>query len=48
MLGKINRILAQYNLAYHKGGLILTLGATVVGKTLQDIIRARDLIRFAK
>jgi hypothetical protein len=40
---KIGKILAQYNLAYHKGGLILTLGATVVGKTLQDIIHARDL-----
>ena len=36
-------MLADYNLAYHKGGLILTLGATVVGKTLQDIIHARDL-----
>jgi hypothetical protein len=40
---KISKILAEYNLAYHKGGLIVALGATVVGKTLQDIINARDL-----
>jgi Abortive infection C-terminus len=40
---KISKILADYNLAYHKGGLIVALGATVVGKTLQGIIHARDL-----
>jgi len=40
---KISKILAQYNLAYHKGGIIVALGATVVSKTLQDIIHARDL-----
>jgi len=40
---KISKILAEYNLAYHKGGLIVALGATVVGKTLQGIIHAHDL-----
>jgi hypothetical protein len=41
--GKISKILAEYNLAYHKGGLILALGASVIGKTLHDILHARDL-----
>lgn len=40
---EISKVLARYNLAYHDGGLIVTLGATAVGKTLQDIIHARDL-----
>jgi hypothetical protein len=40
---KINGILADYHLAYHKGGSIVTLGAAAVGRTLQDIIRAHDL-----
>jgi hypothetical protein len=40
---KISRILGEYNLAYHKGGLIVALGATPVSKTLQEIIHARDL-----
>ena len=40
---KVSKILANYNLAYHKGGLIVALGATVVGKTLEDVIHARDL-----
>ena len=40
---KINGILAVYHLAYHKGGSVVALGATAVGKTLQDIIHAHDL-----
>lgn len=40
---KINRKLAEYGLAYQKGGLILALGAPPVGRTLLDIIHSRDL-----
>jgi hypothetical protein len=40
---KVNRVLGEHGLAYMKGGYIVTIGATAVGKTLQDIIRARDL-----
>jgi hypothetical protein len=35
--------LGNYGLSYVRGGYIQPLGATVVSKTLQDIIRARDL-----
>lgn len=40
---KINRALASYGLSYVKGGLILNSASATVGKTLQDIIDARDL-----
>jgi hypothetical protein len=40
---RIRKALASYGLEYFKGGYIVTIGATTVSKTLQDIIRARDL-----
>jgi len=40
---KVNRILSEYSLEYGKGGYIVTIGATAISKTLQDIIHARDL-----
>src|SRR5437899_1623591 len=39
----VNRVLGEHGLSYMKGGYIATIGATAVSKTLQDIIRARDL-----
>jgi abortive infection Abi-like protein len=40
---KVAGILAEYHLSYMKGGRIVTTGATAVGKSLEDTIRARDL-----
>jgi Abortive infection C-terminus len=40
---KITKVLADYNLEYRRGGLIVGLGSTAVGKTLRDIIDSRDL-----
>jgi len=40
---KIRKVLGEHGLAYIKGGYIGTIGVTAVSKTLQDIIRARDL-----
>jgi hypothetical protein len=40
---RVRKALANYGLSYMKGGYITSLGATAVSKTLQDIIRARDL-----
>jgi len=40
---RVNKVLSEHGLAYLKGGYIVTIGATPVSKTLQEIIRARDL-----
>ena len=40
---RVSRVLAEYGLAYMKGGYITNIGSTAVSRTLQDIIRARDL-----
>lgn len=40
---KVNKVLGEHGLSYMKGGYIVTIGATAVSKTLQDIIRAHDL-----
>src|SRR6266404_777904 len=40
---RVTALLQKYGLSYMKGGYITSLGATAVSKTLQDIIRARDL-----
>src|SRR5260221_5998940 len=40
---RVRKALADYGMKYVKGGYIATLGATTVGKTLGDIIHARDL-----
>jgi hypothetical protein len=40
---RVRKALGEYGLTYVKGGYIATVGTTAVGKTLQDIIRARDL-----
>lgn len=40
---RVSKALAKYGLSYATGGYIHSLGATAVSKTLQDIIRARDL-----
>ena len=40
---KVDRILGRYKLTYVTGGHIVTTGATTVSKTVQDIIKARDL-----
>jgi hypothetical protein len=40
---KVRKVLADYGMKYVKGGYIAIVGTTAVGKTLQDIIRARDL-----
>jgi hypothetical protein len=40
---KVNGVLGEHGLAYIKGGYIVTIGATAVSRTLQDIISARDL-----
>jgi Abortive infection C-terminus len=40
---RIRKALADYGLAYVKGGYITKVGATLVTKTLGDIISARDL-----
>jgi len=40
---RVSKALAKYGLSYATGGYIQSLGATAVSKTLQDIIRARDL-----
>ena len=40
---KINRALGSYGLSYVKGGLIHSSVSTAVGKSLKDIIDARDL-----
>jgi len=39
---KISQKLSEQNLCYVKGGYITAIGGTVVSRTLQDIIRARD------
>ncbi len=40
---RVRKALGEYGLTYLKGGYIATVGTTVVSKTLQDIIHARDL-----
>lgn len=40
---RIRRALGEYGLSYMKGGYLVATGSTPVGKTLQDIIEARDL-----
>lgn len=40
---RVKKILAEYGLSYTTGGHIIPTGTTVVGKTLQDIIKTRDL-----
>jgi Abortive infection C-terminus len=40
---RVSKALGRYGLSYMRGGYITALGATKVSKTLQDIIRARDL-----
>lgn len=40
---RVWKALRSYELTYTIGGYIRPLGATQVGKTLQDVIRARDL-----
>src|SRR5208282_4118763 len=40
---RVNKVLGEHDLTYVKGGYIVTAGATVVGRGLQDIIHARDL-----
>ncbi len=40
---KIERILGDSGLSYMSGGYIVPVGPTAVGRTLQDIIKARDL-----
>ena len=40
---RVRKALGEYGLTYVKGGYIATVGTTAVSKTLQDIIRARDL-----
>jgi hypothetical protein len=40
---RVNKVLGEHGLSYMKGGHIVALGATAVSKSLQDIIRARDL-----
>jgi Abortive infection C-terminus len=40
---RVWKALSSYGLAYMKGGFITTMGATPISRTLQDIIRARDL-----
>jgi hypothetical protein len=41
---RVTNMRSEYGLSYVKGGYIGTLGATEVSKTLQDIIRVRDLV----
>jgi hypothetical protein len=41
---RIRKALGEYGLSYTKGGYIATVGTTAVSKTLEDIIRARDLV----
>jgi hypothetical protein len=40
---RVSKALGKYGLSYGTGGHIHSLGATAVSKTLQDIIRSRDL-----
>jgi len=40
---RVRKALGNYGLSYMRGGYIASLGATEVSKTLQDIIRTRDL-----
>lgn len=40
---KVNRVLSENGLTCVKGGYIVTIGTTAVIRTLQDIVRARDL-----
>jgi Abortive infection C-terminus len=40
---RVNKALGDYALEYVKGGYIRSVGATGVGKNLQDIIQTRDL-----
>ncbi|MGB6875930.1 MAG: abortive infection family protein [Candidatus Acidiferrales bacterium] len=40
---RVNEILAKYGFSYSNGGYIFSSGETAVSKTLQEIIRARDL-----
>jgi hypothetical protein len=40
---KVKGVLGEHGLVYLKGGHIVTIGATAISKTLQDIIAARDL-----
>src|SRR6266849_3484937 len=40
---RVRKALGNYGLSYLQGGYIQPLGTTPVSKTLQDIIRARDL-----
>ncbi len=40
---RVNRALASYGLTYLKGGLILGAGSTPVSRTIEEVIRKRDL-----
>jgi len=40
---RVRKVLGEYHLTYVTGGHIVTIGATPVSNTLQDIIRAHDL-----
>jgi hypothetical protein len=40
---RVSKVLGNYELSYMKGGYLAALGATKVAKTLQNIIRTRDL-----
>jgi len=40
---RVRRALGEYGLTYIRGGYIVTVGTTAVSKTLEGIIRARDL-----
>jgi Abortive infection C-terminus len=40
---RVRKAMADYGLSYQKGGYIVAMGATAVSKSLQDIIRDRDL-----
>jgi hypothetical protein len=40
---KVSKVLGNHGLSYIKGGYIAPSGTTVVGKSLQEIINARDL-----
>jgi hypothetical protein len=41
---RVSKVLGEHGLIYSKGGYIAAVGTTAVSKTLQDIIRARDLV----
>ncbi len=40
---RVNKVLGEHGLAYLKGGQIVPVGATAVGRSLENVIHARDL-----